>query len=75
MSLGRGSRAVPIRSARYSVWEGMGEAYRATDTKLKRRVAIKVLPDSVAADAERLAGFQREAEVLPVLNQPNIAAI
>ena len=53
----------------------MGEVYRATDTKLKRQVAIKVLPASVAGDAERLARFQREAEVLASLNHPNIAAI
>jgi eukaryotic-like serine/threonine-protein kinase len=53
----------------------MGEVYRATDTNLKRSVAIKVLPASVAADAERLARFQREAEVLAALNHPNIAQI
>jgi eukaryotic-like serine/threonine-protein kinase len=53
----------------------MGEVYRATDTNLKRAVAIKVLPALVAADAERLARFQREAEVLASLNHPNIAAI
>ena len=54
---------------------GMGEVYRATDTKLKRTVAIKVLPDAVATDSERLARFQREAEILASLNHPNIAAI
>ena len=53
----------------------MGEVYRATDTSLKRPVAIKVLPASVAADAERLARFQREAQVLAALNHPNMAAI
>ena len=53
----------------------MGEVYRAIDTNLKRSVAIKVLPASVAADAERLVRFQREAEVLGALNHPNIAAI
>ena len=54
---------------------GMGEVYRALDTRLKRQVAIKVLPSSVAADTERLARFQREAEVLASLNHPHIAAI
>ena len=53
----------------------MGEVYRATDTKLKRQVAIKILPPSVAADHDRLARFQREAEVLASLNHPNIAGI
>ena len=54
---------------------GMGEVYRATDTNLKRQVAIKVLPASVSGDPDRLARFQREAEVLAALNHPNIAQI
>jgi serine/threonine-protein kinase len=54
---------------------GMGQVYRATDTRLKRQVAIKILPPSLAADHHRLARFQREAEVLASLNHPNIAAI
>jgi serine/threonine protein kinase len=54
---------------------GMGEVYRAKDTKLKREVALKVLPDSFASDPERMARFQREAEVLAALNHPNIAQI
>ena len=54
---------------------GMGEVYRATDTKLKRQVAIKILPASVATDHDRLARFQREAEVLASMNHPNIAGI
>ena len=54
---------------------GMGEVYRAVDTKLKRQVALKVLPLSLAADTDRLARFQREAEVLASLNHPNIAHI
>ena len=49
--------------------------YRARDTKLKRHVAIKILPASFAADSDRLARLQREAEVLASLNHPNIAAI
>ena len=53
----------------------MGEVYRATDTKLKRQVAIKILAPSLAPDADRLARFQREAEVLAALNHPHIAAI
>ena len=52
-----------------------GEVYRATDTRLKRQVAIKILPPSVAADHDRLTRFQREAEVLASLNHPNIAGI
>src|SRR6202051_51672 len=54
---------------------GMGEVYRARDTKLKRDVALKVLPTAFARDPERMARFQREAEVLASLNHPNIAAI
>src|SRR6185436_3218848 len=54
---------------------GMGAVYRATDTKLSRDVAIKVLPDTFATDPDRLARFTREAQVLASLNHPNIAAI
>ena len=54
---------------------GMGEVYRARDTRLQRDVAIKALPAEFAADAERLARFQREARLLASLNHPNIAAI
>lgn len=54
---------------------GMGEVYRARDSKLKRDIAIKVLPDAFAADPGRLARFTREAEVLASLNHPNIATI
>lgn len=54
---------------------GMGEVYRAKDTKLDREVAIKVLPAALARDPERLARFEREAKVLALLNHPNIAQI
>jgi eukaryotic-like serine/threonine-protein kinase len=54
---------------------GMGEVYRAHDTKLKRDVAIKILPDEFSRDPERLSRFQREAEVLASLNHPNIGSI
>ncbi len=54
---------------------GMGQVYRATDTQLSRDVALKILPDAFAADPDRLARFQREAQVLASLNHPNIAQI
>lgn len=54
---------------------GMGEVYRATDTRLEREVAIKVLPASFAQDAERLARFEREAKILASLNHPHIASL
>src|SRR5499427_2014817 len=54
---------------------GMGEVYRARDTKLKRDVALKVLPEAFASDPARMARFQREAKVLALLNHSNIAAI
>src|SRR6476646_5151617 len=54
---------------------GMGAVYRATDTKLNRDVAIKILPEAFAWDADRMARFTREAQVLASLNHPNIAQI
>src|SRR5262245_3363011 len=54
---------------------GMGEVYRARDTKLKREVAVKIIPDEFSRDPDRVSRFQREAEVLASLNHPNIAAI
>ena len=71
---------VGARLAHYNVTAligegGMGQVYRATDTQLNRDVALKVLPDAFAADPDRLARFQREAQVLASLNHPNIAQI
>ena len=71
---------VPLPIAHYKITSklgegGMGEVYRATDTKLGRDVAIKVIPDAFASDAGRMARFAREAQVLAALNHPNIAAI
>ena len=70
-----GSRVGPYEVLAKVGEGGMGEVYRATDTNLKRTVALKVLPEAVAADSDRLARFQREAEVLARLNHPNIAQI
>ena len=54
---------------------GMGEVYRARDTRLERIVAVKILPEIFATDPDRMARFEREARVLAALNHPNIAAI
>jgi eukaryotic-like serine/threonine-protein kinase len=75
MPLTTGSRLGPYEIVSPLGAGGMGEVYRARDGKLHREVAIKVLPEAVAEDAERLARFQREAQVLASLNHPHIAAI
>ncbi len=75
MSLSPGTRLGPYEIVSALGAGGMGEVYRARDSKLKREVAIKVLPPDVANDRERLARFQREAEVLASLNHPHIAQI
>ena len=75
MSLPAGTRLGPYEIVAPLGAGGMGEVYRAKDTKLNRDVAIKVLPESFALDADRVARFTREAQVLASLNHPNIAAI
>jgi len=75
LALAVGSRLGPYEVLATLGAGGMGEVYRATDTNLKRQVALKVLPDSFAGDAGRVARFQREAEVLATLNHPHIAQI
>ena len=54
---------------------GMGEVYRATDTKLAREIALKVLPPGMAGDPDRLARFQREARAVAALNHPNVVTV
>src|SRR5437870_1493562 len=75
MSLSPGSRLGPYEVVSAIGAGGMGEVYRARDTKLGRDVALKVLPEAFAADPDRLARLHREAQVLASLNHPNIAAI
>jgi Tol biopolymer transport system component len=75
MSLRAGTRLGPYEVVAAIGAGGMGEVYRATDTRLDRQVAIKILPDVFARDAERVARFEREAKVLASLNHPSIAQI
>ncbi|MCZ6810964.1 MAG: protein kinase [Planctomycetota bacterium] len=75
MALTPGTRLGPYEITAQIGVGGMGEVYRATDTTLNRQVAVKVLPESLASDAERIARFEREAKTLASLNHPNIAAI
>ncbi len=75
MALSAGTRLGPYEILSALGAGGMGEVYRARDTKLNRDVALKVLPADFALDADRLARFKREAQVLASLNHPNIAAI
>ncbi|HEV2063125.1 MAG TPA: protein kinase, partial [Thermoanaerobaculia bacterium] len=75
MSISAGTRLGPYEILAPLGAGGMGEVYRARDGKLNRDVAIKVLPEAFALDAERLARFRREAQVLASLNHPHIAAI
>src|SRR6476646_1854114 len=75
MPLAAGTRLGPYEILSALGEGGMGEVYRARDTKLDRAVAIKILPEAFEADAERIARFQREARTLASLNHPNIAHI
>ena len=75
MALTPGARIGPYEIVAALGAGGMGEVYRARDTKLNRDVAIKVLPDPFASDSERLARFAREAQTLASLNHPHIAQI
>jgi len=75
MAVGVGTRLGAYQIMSLVGTGGMGEVYRARDTKLQRDVAIKILPDTFALDAERIARFKREAHVLASLNHPNIGAI
>src|ERR1051325_3506918 len=75
MALAPGIRVGPYEVASLLGAGGMGEVYRAHDLRLKRDVAIKILPDALAQDPDRVARFQREAELLATLNHPNIAAV
>jgi serine/threonine protein kinase len=75
MPLDAGTRLGPYEVVSPIGKGGMGEVYRARDTKLERDVAIKVLPDELAADEDRVARFEREAKLLASLNHPNIASI
>ena len=75
MALGPGARLGPYEIQSAIGAGGMGEVYRARDSRLNRDVAIKVLPELFAADPERLARFEREARTLAALNHPNIATI
>src|SRR5687767_8510658 len=75
MPLAAGTRLGPYEITAEIAAGGMGVVYRARDTRLRRDVAVKVLPDSLAGDPDRLARFQREAEVLASLNHPHIAAV
>jgi eukaryotic-like serine/threonine-protein kinase len=75
MSLDAGTRVGPYDVVAPLGAGGMGEVYRARDARLKRDVALKILPASVGDDPDRLARFECEAQALAALNHPNIAAI
>src|ERR1700739_2828075 len=75
MPLSAGARFGPYEILALIGAGGMGEVYRAKDTRLKREVALKMLPEAFANNPERMARFQREAELLASINHPNIAHV
>ena len=75
MPLGPGARLGPYEIVAAIGAGGMGEVYRARDTRLHRDVAVKVLPETFASDPDRLARFEREAQLLASLNHSHIGAI
>jgi serine/threonine protein kinase len=75
MAVSAGTRLGPYAIVAPLGAGGMGEVYRARDTKLERDVAIKILPELLAAEPDRIARFEREVKTLAALNHPHIAAI
>jgi serine/threonine protein kinase len=75
MTLSAGTRLGPYEVLSLLGAGGMGEVWRARDAKLNREVALKILPDALAADPERMARFEREARTLAALNHPHIAQV
>jgi len=75
MTLAAGTRLGPYEILAPLGFGGMGEVYRARDSKLNRDVALKILPELCASDSDRCERFKREAQVLASLNHPNIGAI
>ncbi len=75
MTLNSGTKLGPFEIQSPLGAGGMGEVYRASDTRLGREVAIKVLPESFASDADRLRRFEQEARAIAALNHPNILAV
>src|SRR5512135_1800257 len=75
MALSAGTRLGPYEIVKPLGAGGMGEVYRARDTRLKREVAVKVLPASFSSDPDRLRRFEQEAQAAGSLNHPNLTAV